>query len=88
MRPHSSLNDRTPEEFESAIMNEEFRKKWTEKELGGINMLNSLNELKNCLKIVEPHQSFLTIFPSASRVVHTIIFECISLPIYVGSSSL
>jgi putative transposase len=34
VRPHSSLNYMTPEEFESAIMNEEFRKKWTEKEIG------------------------------------------------------
>ncbi len=30
--------------------------------------------------------SFLTTLPSASRVVHTIIFECISIPVYVGSS--
>ena len=34
VRPHSSLNYMTPEEFESTIMNEEFRKKWTEKEIG------------------------------------------------------
>jgi putative transposase len=33
-RPHSSLNYMTPEEFESAILNENFRKKWLEKETG------------------------------------------------------
>ena len=33
-RPHSSLNYMTPDEFESAIMNEDFRKKWIEKETG------------------------------------------------------
>ena len=33
-RPHSSLNYMTPDEFESAILNEDFRKKWTEKEIG------------------------------------------------------
>ena len=33
-RPHSSLNYMTPEEFESAILNEDFRKKWIEKEIG------------------------------------------------------
>ena len=33
-RPHSSLNYMTPEEFESAIANEDFRKKWIEKEIG------------------------------------------------------
>ncbi len=33
-RPHSSLNYMTPEEFESAILNEDFRKKWIEKETG------------------------------------------------------
>ncbi len=34
VRPHSSLDYMTPEEFESAILNEAFRKKWTEKEIG------------------------------------------------------
>ena len=33
-RPHSSLNYMTPEEFESAILNEDFKKKWLEKETG------------------------------------------------------
>ena len=33
-RPHSSLNYMTPEEFESAILNEDFRKRWIEKEIG------------------------------------------------------
>ena len=33
-RPHSSLNYMTPEEFESAIANKDFRKKWIEKEIG------------------------------------------------------
>ena len=32
-RPHSSLNYMTPEEFESVIANEDFRKKWIEKEI-------------------------------------------------------
>ena len=45
-RPHSSLNYMTPDEFESAILNEDFRKKWIEKEIGGTNMLNYLGELK------------------------------------------
>ena len=34
VRPHSSLNYMTPGEFESAILNEDFRKKWIEKEIG------------------------------------------------------
>jgi len=33
VRPHSSLNYMTPEEFESAILNEDLRKKWIEKEI-------------------------------------------------------
>ena len=33
-RPHSSLNYMTPEEFESAILNEDFKKKWLENETG------------------------------------------------------
>ena len=33
VRPHSSLNYLTPEEFESAIMNEDFRKEWIEKQM-------------------------------------------------------
>ena len=33
-KPHSSLNYMTPEEFESKILNEDFRKKWIEKEIG------------------------------------------------------
>ena len=33
-RPHSSLNYMTPEEFESAILNEDFKKKWLKKETG------------------------------------------------------
>ena len=33
-RPHSSLNYMTPDEFESAILNKDFRKKWIEKEIG------------------------------------------------------
>ena len=32
-RPYSSLNYMTPEEFESATANEDFRKKWIEKEI-------------------------------------------------------
>ena len=38
-RPYSLLNYMTPEEFESAILNEDFKKK-----LGGTNMMNYLNE--------------------------------------------
>jgi putative transposase len=34
VRPHSSLNYMTPDEFESPIGNEDFRKKWIEKEIG------------------------------------------------------
>ena len=30
--------------------------------------------------------SFLTTFPFSSNVVHTLILECISIPVYVGSS--
>ena len=33
-RPHSSLDYMTPDEFESAILNDDFRKKWIEKEIG------------------------------------------------------
>ena len=33
-RPHYSLNYMTPEEFESTIANEDFRKKLIEKEIG------------------------------------------------------
>ena len=33
IRPHSSLNYLTPEEFESAIMNGDFRKEWIEKQM-------------------------------------------------------
>ena len=33
-RPHSSFNYMTPDELESAILNEDFRKKWIEKEIG------------------------------------------------------
>ena len=33
-RPHSLLNYMTYEEFESAILNEDFRKKWIKKEIG------------------------------------------------------
>ena len=33
IRPHSSLNYLTPDEFESAIMNEDFRKEWIEKQM-------------------------------------------------------
>ena len=33
-RSHSSLNYMTPEEFKSAILNEDFRMKWIEKEIG------------------------------------------------------
>ena len=33
IRPHSFLNYLTLEEFESAIMNEDFRKEWTEKQM-------------------------------------------------------
>ncbi|MCL4480752.1 MAG: integrase core domain-containing protein [Candidatus Thermoplasmatota archaeon] len=33
-RPHSSLNYMTPDEFESDILNEDFRKKWIKKRLG------------------------------------------------------
>ena len=33
IRPHSSLNYLTPDEFESAIMNENFRKEWIEKQM-------------------------------------------------------
>ena len=33
-RPHSSLNYMTPEKFESAILNEDFKKEWLEKETG------------------------------------------------------
>ena len=40
-RPYSLLNYMTPEEFESAILNEDFKKK-----LGGTNMLNYSNELR------------------------------------------
>ncbi len=36
----------TPEEFESAIFNEEIRKKWFKKKFRGTNMLNYLKELK------------------------------------------
>ena len=45
-RPHSSLNYMTTDEFESAILNEDFRKKWIEKEIGSTNMLNYSGELK------------------------------------------
>lgn len=33
-RPHSSLNYMTPDEFESAILNDDFKKKRIEKEIG------------------------------------------------------
>ena len=33
IRPHLSLNYLTPEKFESAIMNEDFRKEWIEKQM-------------------------------------------------------
>lgn len=33
IRPHSSLNYLTPEEFESAIKNEGFRKEWIEEQM-------------------------------------------------------
>ena len=33
IRPHSSLNYLTPDEFESAIMNEDFRREWIEKQM-------------------------------------------------------
>jgi len=33
IKPHLSLNYLTPEEFESAIMNEDFRKEWIEKQM-------------------------------------------------------
>ena len=46
IRPHSSLNYLTPEEFESAIMNEDFRKEWIEKQMNVKNLLNSLNDFK------------------------------------------
>ena len=32
-RPHSSLNYMTPDEFESAILNDDFKKKRIEKEI-------------------------------------------------------
>ena len=33
-RPHSSLNYMTPDEFESAILNNDFKKERIEKEIG------------------------------------------------------
>ena len=33
-RPHSSMNYMIPDEFESSILNEDFRKRWIEKEIG------------------------------------------------------
>ncbi len=34
VRPHSSLYYMTPEEFEASMKNEDFRKKWIEKQMG------------------------------------------------------
>ena len=53
----------TPDEFESAIKNEDFGKKWFEKEMGGTNKLNYLNELR---KLSERHGSRSSISPSFS----------------------
>ncbi len=42
---HSSLNYMTPDEFESPILNDDFKKKWLKKKLRGTNMFNYLNAL-------------------------------------------
>ena len=42
VRPHYSLNYMKPDEFESAIANEDFRKKWIEKEIGRYKHVESL----------------------------------------------
>ena len=56
LRPHSSLNYMTPDEFESAILNEILGRNGSKKKLGGTNMLNYSSELKKLSEGVGPDQ--------------------------------